>query len=74
MQNLGLGLSCTIMSVAFQIASLLDVKKELSDSIKKSVEDLVRACTDFGSLEILASYETTGWIGSDYMRFSKFMC
>ena len=74
MHNLGLGLACTVMSIVFQIASLLDVKKELSASIKKSMEDLVRARIDFAPLEILASYKTTGWIGSDYMRFAKFMC
>ena len=74
MHNLGLGLVCTIISIVFQLASLLDVKKELSDSIKKSMEDLVRARIDFGPLEILASFKTTSWIGSEYMRFAKLIC
>ena len=62
------------MSIVFQLASLLDVKKELSDSFKKSMKDLVKSRIDFGPLEILCSSKTTGWIGSDYMRFAKFVC
>ena len=44
MHDLELGLACSITSITYEVTSLLDAKKELSASIKISMEDLVKTC------------------------------
>ena len=71
---MGLGLVSAIMSIVCQLASLLDVKKDLSTSFKSAMEGLVNSRIDFAPIEISTSNKTTVWICIDYMRLCKFTC
>ena len=73
MHLLGLGLGNALITMIFQLASLLDVKSEVTNSVKITMEGLVKARIDFAPLEILIGDKTTGWIGSDYMRLIKLL-
>ena len=73
MYLIGLGLVSTILSSIYYLASLLDVKKEFTASVKNTMEELVTSKIDFAPIEILSSDKTTGWIGSDYIRTCKFL-
>ena len=57
---MGLGSVSTIMSIICQLASLLDVKKDLSASVKSAMEGLVNSRIDFAPIETLTSDKTTG--------------
>ena len=73
MYLMGLGLVSTILSSVYHLASLLDVKKEFTASVKNTMEELVTSKIDLTPIEILLSDKTTGWIGSDHIRMCKFL-
>ena len=60
MHLMGLGLVSTILSSVYHLASLLDVKKEFTASVKNTMEELVTSKIDFALIEILSSDKTTG--------------
>lgn len=73
MHLMGLELVSAIMSIIYQLASYLNVKKDLSTSVKSAMERLVNSRIDFAPTETLTSNKTIGWIWSDCMRLCKFI-
>ena len=55
-----LGLVNSNISVLYQLATLLDIKKELNPSTEKSMKTLAKSRVDFTLIEILTNFRTTG--------------
>ena len=60
MYLIALGLVSNIIISVYHLASVLDVKKELTISIKSIIEELVNSIIDLALIEILSSDKTTG--------------
>ena len=57
---LALGLVRNVISTAFQVGSFLDIKKDLTGSIKSVMEALENSKIDFAPVETLLSDKTIG--------------
>ena len=71
---LALGLVSNVLSIVFQLGSLLDIKKDLPARAKSTIEALANSRIDFTPAETSLSNKTTGQIGNDYIRTCTFIC
>ena len=66
-----IGILNSFISIIHQLASLIDIKKEVSSTIKLSMEQLASSGADFVPKEILVNNKIIGWIGNNYVCTSK---
>ena len=57
---LALGLVSNVLSIVFQLGSLLDIKKDLPARAKSTIEALANSRIDFTPAETSLSNKTTG--------------